>query len=108
NQPCGYGLDSQFAASGSHKVIFNGGSAQTISFGCPGAVTSHFQNLEIANTNGGVSLNSAAFANGNLDVTTATTVSGNATVTAAGNVTTVTGGSLTVSALTFGGALSAS
>src|SRR3989442_10865187 len=51
--------------------------SQTVSFACAGSntFTSHFQDLEIANTSGGVSFTTHAFVNGNMDVTAATTVS---------------------------------
>src|SRR5258706_11038685 len=45
----------------------NGSGAQTITFSFPGgAGSSHFQDLEIANTSGSVTLVNSAFVNGSL------------------------------------------
>src|SRR5258708_31463941 len=46
------GSSLNFVASGTHKVVLNGGAAQTVTFGSPGAST--FGNLDVANTAGGV------------------------------------------------------
>jgi hypothetical protein len=63
------GSAAAFAAASGHLTVLNGTAAQSVSFANPGAATSasHFQRLEIANASaGGVVLNSAAFANGQL------------------------------------------
>jgi hypothetical protein len=63
------GSAAAFAAASGHLTVLNGTAGQSVSFANPGAATSasHFQRIEIANASaGGVVLNSAAFANGQL------------------------------------------
>ncbi len=74
-----------FSASGTHKVVFGGTAAQTISMSAPGpaSVNSHFRDLEISNA-AGVSFSSGGQVNGNVLIT-AGNVSGS-TVTIAGNL----------------------
>jgi Tol biopolymer transport system component/alpha-tubulin suppressor-like RCC1 family protein len=79
-----------FAASGTHRVILNGGAAQTVHFdsptGAPGQ-RSFFHHLELANASGGVTLSSAVFANGELRARSGAQQS----LAGAGNGLTVTG-----------------
>jgi hypothetical protein len=61
------GSTTAFAASGTHKVVFNGTSNQNVSFQNPGSALSHFQNLEFANTSAsGVDLLTNAVATGSV------------------------------------------
>ena len=55
---------SSFAASGTHKVVLDGSSPQTVSFNHAAATWSHFQALEI--TDGVVNLATAVTVNGQL------------------------------------------
>ncbi len=78
---------ASFAASGTHRVVMNGGSAQTVSFANPASSNnSHFQNFEVAGTSN-VTFSTNAFINGSFDLTTPVTVFGDATVTVAGDYT---------------------
>ncbi len=103
------GSFQSFQPSGTHNVLFNGTAAQTISFSTPSATNSLFQGLEITNSSGsGVSLNSNAWVNGNLTVTSAIltglTLDGTLSVTGAYSVTnTILNGSgpLTIPALAY-------
>jgi len=56
----GAGATDSFAASGTHRVVFEG-SAQSVFFYTPGsgAFTSHFQEVELADVGGSVSLSNA-------------------------------------------------
>ncbi|MFQ5665123.1 MAG: Ig-like domain-containing protein [Candidatus Binatia bacterium] len=81
----GFSNAASFAASGTHTVVFNGRSLQTVSFHRPGS--SHFQNVEFVNAGAGLALVSAVVANGQLRAAPAVvpTVSGNGnTLTAHG------------------------
>ncbi|MBI1817100.1 MAG: hypothetical protein HYR72_19160 [Deltaproteobacteria bacterium] len=55
-----------FVASGNHRVVFNGASTQYVYFSYP--VSSHFQDIELANSSGAINLNTQAVANGMLRV----------------------------------------
>jgi hypothetical protein len=53
------GSPSAFAPSGNHLTIFGVPIVQNVHFSNPGAAASHFQNVLIANTAGGVTIDSA-------------------------------------------------
>jgi hypothetical protein len=93
-----------FAASGTHQVVLNGTTAQTIAFSCVGTSTStsHFQNLQVANA-AGINFTTNADINGNLDIPSTATLSGGFNVTVAGNVTMVSGSNINLSTLTLSG-----
>jgi len=76
---------TNFAPSGTHKVVFNGTAPQTIKFQFSGTTDSHFQNVEFNNV-AGVSLLSNVFANGQIIVGTAVnqSISGTGQVFTAG------------------------
>jgi hypothetical protein len=52
-----------FTASGTHRVVLNGGASQQVTFGSPGtsASSSHFAKLEIGNAGDGILFQSAVF-----------------------------------------------
>jgi Tol biopolymer transport system component/alpha-tubulin suppressor-like RCC1 family protein len=78
-----------FQASGTHRTVLNGSTPQTVSFTNPGTQgqSSFFHHLELANTAGGITLATGAFATGALLVGGA----GSQTVSGAGGVLTVGG-----------------
>lgn len=61
-----------FQPSGSHRTILNGSANQVIQFDNPGAsgAASWFQNLEFANTSGGIHIRNSVHVNGMLTATT--------------------------------------
>lgn len=60
---------TSFAPSGTHRVIMNGGAQQRVSFDTPGAGASAFNHLELANTAGGLRLESTVRVAGQLRAT---------------------------------------
>jgi hypothetical protein len=57
------GNANAFAASGTHKVVLNGVSPQTVTFDFPGVGTSHFQSLDVTSNTGGITITTAVFVN---------------------------------------------
>jgi hypothetical protein len=55
------GSFSAFAATGTHKVILNGSTSQTVTFGAPATNQSRFNILDVTQAAGGVTLGSAVF-----------------------------------------------
>ncbi len=92
-----YGYYGSFAASGTHRVVFNGTSSQTVSFSGAGPAgnNAHFQDVTIANPAGVVLTNVAQF-NGSVtidaNVPTATVTSSFANVNVAGSLNDTVGG----------------
>jgi hypothetical protein len=96
------GSSLRFAASGTHKVLFNGSVAQTITFGNPGAGSSRFQELDISNA-AGVSLASTANVLGRVTLTGTSGAVTGTTVTIAGDLVDTPGSSWQVTNTTFSG-----
>ena len=88
------GSFQSFLASGTHKVILNGSSPQTVSFNTPGVGNSVFQELDISPQNGGVILSSNIVIAGTL-----TAQPGAGTLAISGGGRTVTAGALSVDGL---------
>src|SRR4029079_17663738 len=89
---------------GTFKVAMVGNVAQTISFNyAGGSNSSPFTDLEIANTNGGVTFINAAYTQGNLNITTPTTVGGPGPLTVVGDLNCVSGSTFSVTTVTIGG-----
>lgn len=57
-----------FVGTGSHTLFLNGSGPQTLSFSSPGFAASHFQNVIIANTAGGVRTTSDLYSSGTTGV----------------------------------------
>jgi len=69
------GSSRNFGAGGTHKVVLNGSGTQTVSFderGIDMSNRSRFQNLEIANSGGGVNLATSTAVWGDLTITSGT------------------------------------
>lgn len=58
-----------FQPSGTHRTVLNGLVQQRVAFTDPGAATSHFHHLELANTAGGIWLESPVLVAGQLNAT---------------------------------------
>jgi hypothetical protein len=92
-----------FAAGGSHRTIFDGGSAQSVSFQYPGSGQSSFHHLDIDNT-AGVTFATSVRAGGDTAVSAGTVTSATGTTaTLLGDLTDASGGWL-VGDTAFGGA----
>ena len=96
---------SSFAASGTHKVVLDGSSPQTVSFNHAAATWSHFQALEIANTSADVTMSSGPWVTGDVTVSTAVTVAGTGTLTVGGDLVTVAGSDVSPAAVSIAGSL---
>jgi len=106
-----YNHMGSFAASGTHKVVFNGTVAQTVRFA--NGTVSHLNHLEVSNIAGVDFITVSGFytpatiINGNLSVTAAAPITGAFTVDVLGDIKTVAGSNISLSALKIGGVLSA-
>src|SRR5467141_4353100 len=97
-------VGKNFSASGTHKVIFNGSSAQAINeFYSPPA--SHFQDLEVANPSG-LNITTSVRADGNLKLDSSALLTGTGSLVVKGAVTTFAGSSVTVTSLELDSAMS--
>jgi len=95
---------TDFDASGTHLTTLSGTLAQSVSMAFPAPGQQHFNNLQISNP-AGVAFTSNTQINGNLDVVAALALSGTGTVTVVGNLSTVSGSSVTTTGLTLAGTM---
>src|SRR6267143_535918 len=87
-------VEKNFSASGTHKVIFNGSSVQTINeFYSP--PVSHFQDIEVTNPSG-LNIIKIVRADGNLKMNSSASLSGTGSLVVNGTLTTLPGSSVTV------------
>jgi len=101
------GTNQNFLLSGTHLTVFNGGSAQAISFSFPSGNNQHFRNLRLTNT-AGVVLSSDVHVSGSLEINAAGSLSGTGALDLVGALTTVAGSSVTVPNVTLQGAMAVS
>ena len=101
------GSPLQFFASTGTKVVFDGTSTQTVNFGNPGSSRSRFQDVEINNTVGGVTLTSDVVVTGQFTNNGVSQISSGKTLTVSGGAENTAGsnlqgaGTLNVSGTTF-------
>ena len=101
------GTNQNFLLSGSHLTVFNGSSAQTISFSFPSGNNQHFRNLRLTNT-AGVVFSTDVHVSGSLEINAAGSLSGPGALDLVGALTTVAGSSITVPNVTLQGAMAVS
>ena len=77
-----FGNAGAFAATGDHKVVFNGTTSQSVDFTTPGSATNnaHFMDVEFSNA-AGVDFTSNAYANGSMTNTLSSLLINSGTVT---------------------------
>src|SRR3989442_1224689 len=90
-----------FAASGTHKVVFDGTGPQLLQF-CCAAGARHFQDVEFANP-AGVNINREAQANGNVTITSGDITGPGITFVLAGDLNDAVGDRWQVANTTFTG-----
>src|SRR3989442_342181 len=87
-------IGKNFTATGTHQVIFNGSSAQSINE-VGDYPHSHLRDLRISNP-AGLAINANVLASGNLRIDSSASLGGNGTLVVNGTVTTLAGSGVTV------------
>ena len=100
--PGGPTTSKVFVSTGT-KVVFDGTTAQTVSFTTPGVTFSRFQDVDIDNA-AGLTFSSSAVANGTVTILNGTVTSTAGTVTIGGDLVDAVGGRWQVMDTTFSGA----
>jgi nucleotide-binding universal stress UspA family protein len=93
-----------FIATGAHKTVLNGNTAQTVSILNPGPSAERFLNLDITNT-AGVTFATMVHVSGSLSVLSAVALNGPFGFTVIGDLSTVVGSSVSVAMVRLQGAL---
>src|SRR6267143_1073754 len=97
-------VGKNFTATGTHQVVFNGSSVQSINE-ILDRPHSHFSGMRISNA-AGVAINTNVLASGNLRVDSLASLSGTGSLIVNGTVTTFAGSSVTVVSLELDSAMS--
>src|SRR6267378_4102742 len=97
-------ISKNFTATGTHQVVFNGSSVQSINE-ILDRPHSHFSGMRISNA-AGVAINTNVLASGNLRVDSLASLSGTGSLVVKGAVTTFAGSSVTVTSLELDSSMS--